>query len=79
MSAGGCTDNVIYRNVREVRSRVWFRSAIIDRQNNQVSLVLSALSTVISDSLYFQICQLYCESESANRNKAYEENDQTVS
>ena len=81
MSAGGYTNNVIYRNVREVRSRVWFWSAILDRQNNQVSLVLSALSTVISDSLYFQICQLYCESESesANRNKAYDENDQAVS
>lgn len=79
MSAGGCTDNVVYRNVGEVRSRVWFRSAIIDRQNNQVLLILSALSTVISDSLYFQICQLYFECESANRNKAYKENDQTVS
>lgn len=77
MSAGGCTDNVVYRNVREVRNCIWLRSAIVDRQNNQVLLVLCALSTVMSDSLYFQICQLYCES--ANQNKAYKENDQTVS
>lgn len=59
-----------------MRAGVCFRCAIIDRQNNQVLMIFSVLSTVINDSLYFRISQLYCESESANRNTAYEKNDE---